>query len=120
MYPFSVRNFPRYGRGVICISIGDLTSKSVLFLFTLLGASKPHFEKIPVIVDPIKCKQTIHEGLLVILQSKSRGRVIDIDFVMFCVILKNKRYIFSYILLNYDENIIFDLFIIICYILSFF
>ena len=73
------------GRGALCILIGDLTSKSALLLFTLLSASKPHFKKRPVIVNPIKCKknkfekrpvivntikfkQRTHGGLLVILQ----------------------------------------------------
>ena len=69
----------------------------------------PHFEKYPVIVNPIKCLQTIHGGLLVILQWKRRGWVIDTDSIIIFVILNNKSYIFCYCILNYDDNIIFDL-----------
>ena len=36
----------------------------------------PHFEKYPVIVNPIKCLQIIHKGLLVIIQWQLRGWVI--------------------------------------------
>ena len=87
----SVSNFPSPGRVIICIQIGGLTSKSALLLFALLITSKPHFEKRPVIVDPIKCKKTIHGRLLIILQSKSRGLVVYIDFVIIFMRLNNKR-----------------------------
>ena len=73
MYLLSVSGRPRPGSGVLYILIGDLTSKIALVLLTLLISSKPHFEKCPGIVKPIKRKQRIQEGLLVILQSKSRG-----------------------------------------------
>ena len=53
--------------------------------------------------------QTIHRGLLVILQWKLRGWVIDIDFILIHVILKNDIYIFCCSILNYDDNVIFDL-----------
>ena len=51
--------------------------KSALCLFTLLSASKPRFEKRPVVGNLIKCSWTIHGGLLFILQSILRGWVID-------------------------------------------
>ena len=43
----------------------------------------PHFENHPSIVNLNKCSQTLHGGLLVLLQRKSRGRVINIDFIIF-------------------------------------
>ena len=55
LYPFSVRNCPRHGYGVLYILIDDLTSKSSMLLFTLLSTSKPHFEKWPVMGNHIKC-----------------------------------------------------------------
>ena len=54
LYPVSVRNCPGPERGILCIFIGDLNSKSSLLLFTLLSARKPHFEKRPVIGNIIK------------------------------------------------------------------
>ena len=42
------------GSGVLYILIDDLTSISDLLLFTLSSASKPHFEKRPVIGNCIK------------------------------------------------------------------
>ena len=109
LYPVSVINFTCPGRVVIYILIGELTSKSALLLLTLLSVRKPHFKKRPVIVNPIKCKQKIHGVLLVILHSKRKGWVIDIDFIIICGILNNKRYIFCYFIMNYDENLIFNL-----------
>ena len=110
MYPFGVSYFYRSEHGVFCISIDDLTSKSALVLLTLLSASKPHSKKSPGIFNPKKWKQTIQEGILVIIQSKARGWVINIDFIIIIVILHNKRYIFCYCIFNYDDNFIFDLF----------
>ena len=66
--PFSVKYFPSPGRAVLRILIEDLTSKSNLLLLYLLSATKLYFEKRPVIFNPIKCKETIHLGIMVILQ----------------------------------------------------
>ena len=44
IYPVSVSDFPSPERGVLCISIGDLTPKSALLLFTLLSACKRYTE----------------------------------------------------------------------------
>ena len=68
MYPFSVTYCPSPGRGVLYIFIDDLTPKSALVLLALLSASKPYLKNRPGIVNPIKCKQIIQGGLLVILQ----------------------------------------------------
>ena len=46
-------NLPRPERGVLCISIVDIISKSALVLFSLLCASNYHYNKGPVIVDNI-------------------------------------------------------------------
>ena len=48
--------------------------------------------------------------LLVLTQSKSIGRVIDVYFFIIFLILNNKSYIFCYCILNYDDNLIFDIF----------
>ena len=69
----------------------------------------PHFKKRPVVANPIKCKQTIHGGLLVILQWTLRGWVINIDFIITSVRFNNKGYIFWYCILSYDDNLIFDM-----------
>ena len=110
MYPFSVSNFSSPGHGVLYILIGDLTLQFALVKLTLLCASKPHLEKYPGIVNPIKWEQTIQVGLLVILQSQLRGWVINIDFIITIVRLNNKRYIFWYCIFIYDDIIIFDLY----------
>ena len=87
-----------------------IEQQKVHFLITLSIKSKPQFEKLPVIVNPIKCKQKIHGGLLFIPKSKSRGWVIYIDFLIILVILNNKRYILWYSIFKYDHNLIFDMF----------
>ena len=51
LYPISVSECPRPGYGVLCISNGDLTLKIA-----------------NVIVNHIKCKQTINGGLIIILK----------------------------------------------------
>ena len=78
--------------GVLGILIGDLISKSALF-----------------IVNPIKCSKTMQGGLLVFLQWKLREWVIDIDYIIIVVILNKKSHKFCYCILEYDYNIIFDL-----------
>ena len=67
LYPVNVIDFPSLGRDVLSIFIDD---HSALSLLTLSSARKPHPKKRPLIVNPITCKQKIHGGLLVILQSK--------------------------------------------------
>ena len=94
------------GRAGLCILIDDLTLKSAMLLCILKSASKSHFDKHSVIGSPVRCKQTIHVGLLFTLQSKSRGGVIDIDFNITFERLNEKIYIFFYCILNYDDNII--------------
>ena len=42
LYPVNVRNFPRFGCGILYIFLGDLTSKSALLLLALLSASKKY------------------------------------------------------------------------------
>ena len=110
MYPFSVSDCPSPGRGLLYMFIGELTSKLALVLLTLLCASKHHFEDCSGIVNPIKCKQRIQGWLLVILHSKPRGWVINIDFIKNIVRLNNKRYIFCYCIFNYDKNLLFNLY----------
>ena len=85
----------------------------VLVLFNLLIASKNHFKNRPVIVYHIHC-MTLHGGLLVIviLQSKFRGWVIYIYFIIIFLLLNNQRYIVRYCILNYDDNLIFVVFYI--------
>ena len=63
------------------------------------------FQFLVDIVNPIKCKQTIQVRLLVILQSKSRGGLIYIDFIIIFVILKNQRYSLYHCILNQDDNL---------------
>ena len=76
----------------------------------------PYFKKRPVIVNPIKCKQMIHRGLLVILQWKFRGWVINIGFIMIFMIFNKKSNIFWYFLFKYDDNLIFFSIFLICQI----
>ena len=52
---------------------------------------------------------------MVIIQSKLRGWVIDVDFIIIFVRLNNKRYIFCYFIFKYDYNHILDLYV--CYLL---
>ena len=54
MYRVSVSNFPSPEYGVLSILIGDLTLKISLLFFTLLSASKPNFENLPVSGNNIK------------------------------------------------------------------
>ena len=107
-----MRNCHSPERGILCYFIGDPTLKIALLFLTISSASKPHFDKSPVIVNPIICKTLIHKGILVTLQSKPRGVLIDIYFSIILVILNNKSYIFCYCKLEYDKYIIFDLFIL--------
>ena len=51
-------------------------------------------------------------SIIVILQSKSRGWVIDIDFIIIFVILNKKMNIMCYCILNYNYSIIFVMFYI--------
>ena len=81
MYPVIARNCYIPGRDVLCILIGELTSKTTLLLFTLLSESKHQSANLPVIVNRIKWLQTIQGRSLVILQSKLRGWVININFI---------------------------------------
>ena len=89
-------------------------------MFTLLSTRKPQFEKRPVVVNCVKCLQTIHGGLLVILQSILQGWVIDNFFITTFVKLNNERYILCQYILSYDYNRILDLYVsyisfIICF-----
>ena len=52
LYPVSVRDFPSPELGVFCIYIVGFISKSALVLFTLLRASKHHFQKAPCYIWP--------------------------------------------------------------------
>ena len=44
LYPVSVSDFPCPGRGVLSISIGDITYKSAILFLTLLSARKQFTE----------------------------------------------------------------------------
>ena len=66
LYPVSEINFPSPERGVICISIVDLISKSSLILIALFSASKDHVKNNTVVFDHIQY-MTIHGGFLVIV-----------------------------------------------------
>ena len=43
LYPVSESDCPSYGRVVLYVFFGEITSKSFLLMFTLLSASKIHF-----------------------------------------------------------------------------
>ena len=47
---------------------------------------------------------------MVIFNPKSSGWVIDIDCIINFVRLNNKRYMFFYGILNYDDSLIFNIF----------
>ena len=113
LYPAIVSDCLSPERGVFYISIVNLISKITLAFFTLLRASKQHSKKAAGIVDHIILK-TIHWGLLVIviLQSKLRGWVIDIVFIFIFLILNEKMNIMCYCILNYNYSIIFVMFYI--------
>ena len=68
-----------------------------------------HLENCPSIVNHIKWLQTIHGVLLALLHWKLWGWVIDIDSIIFFVILNNKSYIFCYCILEYYDDITFDM-----------
>ena len=119
MYPVSVSDCPRPERGVFCILIVDIIFKSALVLLSLLCARNYQYKKGPVIADIITTKQCTEDYwslsfysknwesdwlifilLLVILQWKLIGWVIDINFIILSVRLNNKSYIFWYCLFN--------------------
>ena len=62
LYPFSARNCPRPGHGLLCILIDDITSKSSLLLFTLLRVIKPHFEKCLLLVTVLISHKKYTDG----------------------------------------------------------
>ena len=67
LYPVILSDCPSPDRGVLCILIDELISKSALLLFTILGASKPQYQKRPVFGNRTQCLETVHRGILVIL-----------------------------------------------------
>ena len=92
-------DFPGTERGVSCISILDIISRSALVLFSLLRASNYHYSKGHVIVDNIDIL-TIHGGLscIIFLQSIFLRRVINVDFIsIYDIVLKNGQYVPLYI-----------------------
>ena len=58
-----MRDFPGPERGILCILIIDIISKSALVLFSLLRASNYYYNKGALKVEFIKYK-IIHSGLL--------------------------------------------------------
>ena len=83
---------------------------------------RPHFEKRPGIVYPIKRPLKIHRGLLLILHHKLSGWVIDIDCIITFAIL-NKEDIFSgmvyWIIMKFFYSICSSQKIVISYFLLF-
>ena len=120
LYPVSVSDFTIHLHVLLCILIGDITSKSALLLFTLLSARKPQFKKHLIIRNCIDFSKMIHRGLFVIFQSILWGWVNDINYITIFVKLTKERYIFCHCILNYDDNHTYDTyvsymyFIIIC------
>ena len=86
-------NFPIPECGVLCISVGDLTSKNALVFFTLLSYRKRYTEDYWLFLNP-----------------KSSGWVINIDCIINFVILNNKSYIFCYGVFNYDDILSLNMF----------
>ena len=109
-------NFRNPEHGFLCIYIVDIISKSALVLFTILSASRNHFQKHPIIFDHIKCK-TIHRGLLVILilQSNFIWLLIDINFMITFLWWGENIDIMWHCPLNYDDNFMSIMFIIKCH-----
>ena len=52
---------------------------------------------------------------MVILHSKSSGWLIDEYFIIILPILNNKRHIFCYCILDFDDSLIFDMFLYVIY-----
>ena len=111
-----MRDFPSPERGVSCILIFDIISKSVLVLFSLLRGRNYHYNKGPLKFEFIKCK-TIHRRLLliVVLQSISLRRVIEIVLFLFSWDRTTKRYIMCYCTFTYNDSIILDMFLLNCH-----
>ena len=109
LYPVSVVNFPGPERGVFCILIVNLISRSAPLVFSLLRAINYHYNKGPVIVDNITIL-TIHQGLLCIifLQSIFLGWEINF-FSIYNLVLKNVQKI-DHFILTYNNILIFVIF----------
>ena len=114
LYPVSVRDCPGPKRGVFCILILDLISRSALVLLILLCASNYRYNKGPLKVEFIKCR-TIHSGLLsnIFLQEISLQWVIKSVFTYI-----NVRYTYGVYLLLLSIDLQFFFFIVMfCIIL---
>ena len=107
-------------RGVFCISIVDLISKTALVLFSLLCAINYHYKKGSLKVEFIKCKK-IHSRLLfiVVLQSKLCQWVIKI--VLFLISLYRPRKDTLYAISHWSTmiHLLWICFILYCHVTFF-
>ena len=109
LYPFSVRNCPGPERGVFCMFIVDLISRSTLVVFSLLCARIYHYNKGPVIVDKLTIT-TIHAGLFCMIFQHSISLRWEINIVFISIynfFLMDKMY---HCLLNSNDILIFVIF----------
>ena len=112
-----MRNCPSPERGIFCILVIDLISKSALVLFKLLRASKHNCKK-------ASCYSRVQNNTQRIIDycisTVKIVRVSDRYFYFFSVRWNKTRYIICYFQLTYDYNIILDMFILECYVSLFF
>ena len=108
LYPVSVSNYPSPEHGVLCILIGNITSKSFLLVLTLLSSSKPYFEKSLLILIIFSASKRYAEGYLLLYSQNQEG-----EWLIFFARLNSKRYISDFFYWT-----IFVILYLICFYIS--